>query len=108
MQLEGFDTAAEARRELVNHGYSQAFSSPGRPGLWARAGKRDHRAVAQRVQEATWSIVPYPEPASARPDQLAELRARDRIVGVVGDGEMLLVANEEAAALQELKAMGVL
>jgi hypothetical protein len=80
MILEGHATAVEARKELGAHGYSIGFSSPGRPGLWAklRAKEPDHRAIAQVPGEDTWSIVPYPKPAGCKPPDLPALAARDK------------------------------
>ena len=54
-----------------------AFSSPGRPELWAKG--RERRAVQRRVKGADveWEIVAYPEPAECTEAELPALTARD-------------------------------
>jgi hypothetical protein len=83
VRTTGFTSLVEARTELVAHGFNQAFSSPGRPALWAKPGakERDHRAIAIRNGETEYRIVPYPGPAAASPAELPALQARDKIIG---------------------------
>ena len=73
----------DARTELSEHGFVSAFSSPGRPELWAKPKDRKSRFAVQREKRARtdrWHIVTYPEPSTCLPDMLAELTARDGVV----------------------------
>ncbi len=70
-------TRLQARTELANAGFHNAFSTPGRPELWVKG--RDRRAVQRRVigADEAWLIVAYPEPAVCLPEQVASLYLRD-------------------------------
>lgn len=74
-------TRLAARTALRELGYVVAFSSPGRPELWAK-GNLDRRAVRRCIRGAdvTWELVAYPEPSECAPGELAGLAARDGAV----------------------------
>ncbi len=75
-------TRLQARSELSTNGFVTAFSSPGRPELWARPKDRKSRFAIQREnrqRSQRWHIIDYPEPATCTPDALAELTARDGV-----------------------------
>lgn len=100
-----YTTRVDARRALVADGYTSGFSSPSRPELWIKG--RSRLAVARRVRgaDADWVIVPYPEPATATPEQAAELAKRDGIVLNGGaDPEptpVVIMTDEEAFAVAQ-------
>lgn len=90
--MSSYDTREQARKAMGDAGFKSAFSSPGRPELWIKG--RSRMAIARRIRGADedWVSLPYPEPATATPAQVAELAKRDGVVLQAGK----YVAPEDA------------
>ena len=89
-------TRLSARTELTDYGFVTAFSSPGRPELWCKPKDKNHRFAVQRETRARserWHIIPYPEPSTCLPEELAELTARDGVV-LNGDTGRVIVPGQ--------------
>lgn len=94
MNKQNHVTRSSVRKELLDHGFVTAFSSPGRPELWCKPGDKSQRFAVQREtlgRSERWHIVPYPEPAACNPEQLMELTVRD---GVILNGDQGLAPGQ--------------
>jgi hypothetical protein len=45
MKWRDHETALDARKELIRHGYYDAHSLPGQPQLWGRLGRPERYAI---------------------------------------------------------------
>jgi hypothetical protein len=93
---DDFHSAEAARTALCDSGFSQGFSSPGRPMLWVCLKKHSDRRAVKRLLPLEgaelWRIVPYPEPATCTPSELGALLRRDG--GTWSDGSVGEPASE--------------
>lgn len=83
MKLRDHESRAAVRKHLIDNGFVDAFTSPGRPELWLKPGSPKLRYAVQRERSdegERWHIIPYPEPSVCSSQKVRELAARDGVL----------------------------